>query len=555
MAKLELKAKDTGAEIACVQSQVGNGKTFSTTAVPITAAGIAGAALFLTGISSLAAGGTTGMTGPSPSFGEVIGWFQSMAMNGMLSVNYPPVYRSFTRNFGFGGLLIPWDPMQQRIDFFRSKTGGNLNGDSVDFLRTQNLSFVYDANFNGTLTKRGLEGMRLWTRAEDPLNMTGNAQTLHSVQGIQAFVEPLIIPKSNTFMTALLFLAVIVAAIIVGILLFKVILEASALMGKLSKGLENFRKRYWWVMAKTLTNLILLLYGIWTLYCIYQFTQGDSWVAKLLAGLTLALFTGILVFFSWKIWSLARMYKREDGDASGLYDDKETWHKYSIFYESYKKTYWWVFIPIIMYMFARGVIIAAGEGHGLFQTIGQLIIEFLMLVMLGFFRPYSRRSGNWINITIQVVRVLSILCILIFVDQLGISKTPQTVTGLILVVMQTFLTALLAILIVVNGFMACCRTNPYKKARKEAQKDRDTLTSLDPLQREKYNSRLSYGYDPEITNPNKQPGLETPQFGYARSLSDAPGRGPMLPNISLPPAFRFSQGFTQRFSQRFYRRP
>jgi hypothetical protein len=547
MAKLELKAKDTGAEVACVQSQVGNGKTISTRAVPIIAAGIAGAALVLTGVSSLAAGGTSGVAGPSPSFGEVIGWMQSMALNGMLSVNYPPIYRSFTRNFGFSGLLIPWDPMQQQIDILRSKTGGKLDGNSVSFLRTQNLSFVYDSNFNGTLTKRGMANAMLWARAAD-VNVTGNAQTLHSVEGVQAFVEPLIIPKSNTFMTALLFLAVIIAAIIVGILLAKVVLEAAALMGKLGKGANNFRKRFWWVMAKTITNLILLLYGIWTLYCIYQFTQGDSWVAKLLAGLTLAIFTGILAFFSWKIWSLARQYKKEDGDASGLYDDKDTWRNYSIFYESYKKTYWWLFIPIIMYMFARGVIIAAGDGHGLFQVIGQLVIEFLMLLMLAFFRPYARKSGNWINITIQVVRVLSILCILIFVDQLGISKTPQTVTGLILVVMQTVLTGLLAILIVVNGFMACCRTNPYKKARKEAQRDRDTLTPLNTLDREKYASSLSYGYDPEITNPNKQPVLDVPQYGYATRLSDAPVRGPMLPQISLPQALRFS-GYSGRFSR------
>lgn len=554
MAKLELKGKVTGAEVACVQSPVSNGKTISTRYVPYAAAGLAGAALILNGVSSLAAGatagtaGTAGVAGPSPSFGDVVGWMQSMAMNGMLSVNYPPIYRSFTRNFGFSGLLIPWDPMQVQIDSFRAKTGGNLQGDSVEYLRNPSLSFVYTAGPNGTLAKRDTARWKVLAR-QLGIEMPGNAQTLHSVSGIQAFVEPLIIPQSNTFMTALLFLAVIIAAIIVGILLAKVVLEAAALMGKLGKGANNFRKRFWWIMAKTITNLMLLLYGIWTLYCVYQFTVGDSWVAKLLAGFTLAIFTGTLGFFSWRVWSLARMYKKEDGDASGLYDDKETRRNYGIFYESYKKTYWWVFIPFIMYMFARGVIIAAGDGHGMFQVIGQLIIEFLMLLMLAFFRPYARKSGNWINITIQVVRLLSILCILVFVDQLGIAKTPQTITGLILVIMQTVLTGLLAILIVVNGFMACCRTNPYRQARKEAQRSRDTLASLDTAKRRKYVSSSSYDYDPEVTNPNKRSSLDMPRNGYAIRSSNRPSsRRPILPQIVLAPALKTKNGVSKQWS-------
>jgi Transient receptor potential (TRP) ion channel len=73
--------------------------------------------------------------------------------------------------------------------------------------------------------------------------------------------------------------------------------------------------------------------------------------------------------------SLARKYKKAEGNASALYENKETWRNYSIFYENYKKSYWWLFIPVIIYMFARGVIIAAADGHGLVQAGGQLIIE------------------------------------------------------------------------------------------------------------------------------------------------------------------------------------
>jgi hypothetical protein len=458
-AQLQLFAKDGNTEIACLQSSVSNGKSLASPAVPFIAAGIASGALLVSGLSSLSA--APGSAAPSPSFVEVMGWFQSMALNGMLSVSYPPVYRSFSRNFAFSSLLIPWRVMQVSIDNFRQATGGNLTGNSVQFLEN-NATLVYDQG-NSTMMKRSLV-------ARAATNATATSKMQVTVQGIAGFVEPLMIPKANTFMTVLLYVAILVAAIIVGILLFRLILGIWSLMGKLPRKLEGFKNRYWWIMAKTITNLILCLYGVWVLYCLFQFFQGDSWAAKTLAGVTLGLFTSVLVWFTWRIFSLARKYKVADGDASALYDNKETWRNYSLFYENYKKSYYWLFAPVIVYLFARGAIVAAGDGHGLVQTGGQLIVESLMLLLLLFLRPYHLKSGNWINITIQVVRVLSVLCILVFVEKIGISQTPKAITGVVLVAMQSALTGLLAILVAVNALVMWCRRNPHRKARKEARK-------------------------------------------------------------------------------------
>jgi hypothetical protein len=375
-AKLELNSVDGNQTVACIQSTVNNGKTASVPAVSYVAAGIAGAALLLSAASAFGAAGTSGVASPSPTFGEVIGWFQSMAMNGMMSVQYPSVYRSFTQNFGFSGLLIPWDGLQERIDSFRKATGGNLTDDSVAALK--NSTLVYQ-NSKRSILERGFTGypddlsggssesaaaMRRSIAnaifsARDTINTSVNStsgsnstasdsKTQRIVHGIQGYVEELTIPQANTFMTVLLIFAVIVAAIIVGILLFKVILETWALFGNFPKRLTGFRKRYWLTISKTITNLILLLYGIWTLYCVYQLKMADAWAPKVLAGVTLALFTLILAFFTYKIWSRARKYRKLEGDASGLYEDKETWRKYSLFYENYKKGYWWLFIPAII---------------------------------------------------------------------------------------------------------------------------------------------------------------------------------------------------------------
>ncbi|KIW74111.1 hypothetical protein Z517_12521 [Fonsecaea pedrosoi CBS 271.37] len=476
-AQMVLKAKD-GQELACIQSGVSNGKTTDVPAVSYVAAAIAAGALAVSLVGAAATGAHPGSSSSSPGFSEVMWWFQGMAMNGMHSVDYPGVYRSFAKNFAFSTGLVSWGGLQRSIDSFRAHTGGNLTNESYDFLRNATLVFP-DGSTTSTTSGIAKRSVALMVRqittslgnstSED--SDDSNSKESHLVQGIQGYVEQLTIPQANTFMTVLLIFAIVVAAIVVGILLFKVILEAWSLFGRFPKSLSTFRKEYWRIMAQTITNLIFLLYGIWTLYCIYQFTHGDSWAAKVLAGVTLGTFTAILGFYTFKIWSVVRKLKKIEGDASALFENKETWKKYKLFYENYKTGYWWLFIPSIVYMFAKGCVLAAGDGHGLVQTVGQLIIESLMLILLLWSRPYQRKSGNWINIIIQIVRVASVVCILIFVQELGIAQTTKTITGVVLIVVQSALTAILAFLIIINSIITCCKENPHRKRRKAAQKN------------------------------------------------------------------------------------
>jgi hypothetical protein len=411
----------------------------------------------------------------------------------MHSVNYPPIYRSFAKNFAFSTGLIPWTQLQRSIDDFRGITGGNLTASSVPQLQNTTLVFPDGTTASGNSSlfkiKRAVEGFAVLaarqietsidTNVPAPVTaepqMSGEMAAIReAVMGIQAYVQQLSIPQSNTFMTVLLVVAIVIAAIAVGILFVKVVLEFWALFGNFPEALAGFRKHYWGSIARAITTLILLLYGIWVLYCVVQFTQGDSWAAKTLAGVTLAIFTAILFFFSFKIWSVARRLKRAEGDSNGLYDDKSIWVKYSLFYESYKKDYWWLFVPTIIYMLVKGVLLAVTDGNGRVQTAGQLIVEGVMLVLLLWSRPYERKSGNVINIVIQVVRVLSVVCILIFVEELGIAQTTQTITGVVLIAVQSALTGILAILIVWNAVNQCCKENPHRKRRKETGKSTHT---------------------------------------------------------------------------------
>ncbi|EFX05588.1 duf907 domain containing protein [Grosmannia clavigera kw1407] len=505
-ATLRLVSVADGSEVACVQAEVTNDKTVDQPAVSYAAAGLTGAALLISGVSAVgaamaggsgAAGGSAAAGGIgtlSPGFTEVFGLFQGMAMNGMLSVNYPQVYRSFSKNFAFSTGLVPWTQLQTSIDNFRAATGGNLTDNSVAYLRNKTL--VYSEGSSSTAKRavhaRGVQVVReIATSVNGSSTSTTTAITKaenateqsfqKTVSGIKAFVEELSIPSANTFMTVLLIVAIVVAVITVGLLFFKVVLEVWSLVGRFPESLTPFRKHYWRSIGQTLTTLVLLLYGVWVLYCMYQFTRGDSWAVKLLAGLTLATFTGILAFFTFQIGNTAKKLQEAEGDVGGLFENKRLWDRYSMFYESYRRRYWWIFLPTILYMFVKGVVLAVGDGHGLAQTVSQMLIEIGMLALLCWSRPYERRSGNVINIMIQVVRVLSIVCVFIFVDEFDIAETTQTVAGVVLIVVQSVLSAALAILMGWNALIACIKENPHKKRQREIEeaRDNDALTPLD----------------------------------------------------------------------------
>lgn len=500
-ATLELKDLDSDDDVLCISAEVTNGKTVALTSVSYAAAAVAGIAMVGGGLASLSSmiGGVAGVGGsgadpaanaalPSPTLGEVFGMFQGFATYGMLSVSYPEVVRKFQRDFAFSTGLITWTGLQGSIDSFRSATGGNLTNDNVQFLKNASLVFTSSTNsFKRSLIQEGTEGTLLERAVVTSVSndtSTSNSTSSESemqviVSGIQGYVEQLSVPQANTFMTVLVIVAIVIAVIIVGILAFKVFLEVWSLFGSFPKRLVGFREHYWRTMTRAIVNLILLLWGTWVLYCIWEFTHGDSWAARILAGVTLAIFLGIIIFFTVRIRQCVKA--SEDGPRK-LFWSKEQWLKYSMFYNGYKSKFWWMFIPVIIYEFAKACVLAFGNGHGMFQTIALLTIETIWLGVLLLLFPYVLKTGNAINPIIQVARVIMYACTLTFVDELGIKAVPSTAAGLAVIVIQAILAGVVAIMIIVNVFISLIKANPHRQRRKEAEKlnrDLDDLTPLD----------------------------------------------------------------------------
>lgn len=167
-----------------------------------------------------------------------------------------------------------------------------------------------------------------------------------------------------------------------------------------------------------------------------------------------------------------------------------------------------------------------------------------MLGLLIWNRPYERKSGNVINIFIQIVRALSVVCILVFVEELGISQTTQTVTGVVLIAVQSALTAVLAILIAVNAIIMCCKENPHRRRRKEAEKLNRDLDNLTPL-----DARNSLLMDPTKNNMSTGTYDVDPKYPLVQQRTpDSYMNEPANPYQNGTPMRTFTQGSQRPFA-------
>jgi Transient receptor potential (TRP) ion channel len=222
-------------------------------------------------------------------------------------------------------------------------------------------------------------------------------------------------------MTVLLIFLMILAAVAIVMLAFKLILELWGRCGHLSKRSQQIRSEYWRIAMVTMVRLILIVFGTWALYCFFQFREGDSWAAMVLAAVTLAIFTSIIIFFTVRIFYLASKARKLHGGVDKLYEHEPWMKKYGFFYNQFKSPLWWFFVPIITMSVIRAFFLVFAAGSGLIQAIGILSAESIFLFVLFWRRPYDGRGANVVNAMIAVTRVVSIVCILIFVQELGIA--------------------------------------------------------------------------------------------------------------------------------------
>lgn len=479
-----------------------------------------------------------------PGFATFFTALQGIAVSGMYSVSYPSVYRSYASNMGWSAGMITWAGLQKSIDSFRANTGGNVTASNYTLLQNtrliyQNYSEPLEAQdpsalipaTNATATvasaassatsataesalatadtdlmiseKRFVEVIDWLVRRDNSTNgisvTTTNATSSSSttaadsasqsvvsvVGGLPAFSEKLDIPGTNTFMTLLIWWCIIVAVVLGSIFLLKITLEILRRRGKSKNVLNDFRKSYHYYLMTMMVRMVTLFYGLWVQYSLFEFKEGDGWGGKLLAGLTLGIFSLVLLLFSLRIIVLSLRARKHEHGLERLFRHKPWIRKYGVFYDEYQVKYWWFFIPVLLVTFARNAFLGLGYGNGLLQIVGQLCVDFVLAAAMIYTRPFNTRMGNGINIAVQVVRVAALVLLLMFTKQVGLGSIASTAVGYVLLVLQSVLALALILLIGAGaslGLMRAIRNSMSKEADARGRGDNaDAESSLGSL--------------------------------------------------------------------------
>lgn len=360
--------------------------------------------------------------------GWIYGWpnltlfsfLQTIAFSGMYSIPYPPLYRTFSESFSWSVGIINWSGLQSDIlDPFRSHRGGDLSRSSAAKLDKASLTFPDYNNNNNAIIPPSPLPINNGTNHTLTLNNTLHKRQYNddyqlktafdSVTGIKAFVESVHVPYPNAFMTALIWwlLALAVTLVLSGIV--------SVLLLTLCRRKEKPLSLIGTTVGSVVYPTFPLLYTSCVLWTCYQFTIGDSWVALLLAGLVLAIFTIVLLFgvihTLLKIHSTTHQLPKYTG----------TFHC-GIKTEKKHITSYWMIITLLA-SFGKGAFLGLGHSRAIIQITGTLVIETIILFVLVTFRPFKHSITTWFNAFGQIIQVICLVLFITFIRPVQISDS------------------------------------------------------------------------------------------------------------------------------------
>ena len=252
--RVRIRNKDTGAELACLEAELSNGKTVNLQGVQWAVAAVAGLGLLCSALASGFGHSNTAAHIAANAL-SLFGFFQAQAMIGMTAVAMPPVVEAWTQNFQWSMGIVSVGFMQNICTWYQRSTGG-----------TPSTILSTLATTSVQVQKRSLEMVdRLIARGLNPLSIrannnapdTSSANPMITVNGIERVGFIAEIEPTNIFLTGLGFFVAFVIIVTIGVALFKGFVEIAARNGWIkSDKFQEFRNGWKVVLKGILFRLV-----------------------------------------------------------------------------------------------------------------------------------------------------------------------------------------------------------------------------------------------------------------------------------------------------------
>ncbi|TBU22416.1 TRP-domain-containing protein [Dichomitus squalens] len=465
-AQLTLTDVKTGDVKACVQTTLSNGWSTHQYGVEWATASIAILALAVAIWQSV----TQGDCALAPiRFVDTISLFQTIALSGLLSLNFPSLYRSYTLNFAWAmGLFSAstTSSIQQSINRMRHLTGGdpsNSGGNgAIDFVNRklspynsqtlilpESLSRLVEAPSVALDFVKSFFPYALTTK--DPHVLVGGdvatvTQDSSNVlqAGIPIYTNSIGIATANAFMT-ILFIGLILAAILLASLALvygATVLLCRTELARRYPEIHGFRSRYpsfaraWGLRGAMVSSLPILVFAF------YQWTLKDSWLSVLLSVLVLIALMAIVlpdVFFATRA-SISK------GKWSGL--EAPAW--VAPLTSPYRPNRVYYVIPLLVVMVIKALVTAFAHGHGTAQIIIFVVLEFLFLLSTIALKPHRTRGADILAGYLCITRLVSSGLMIAFAESLAVKPIPRVAIGAIVAVIFSVAVVVMFLNILVN---------------------------------------------------------------------------------------------------------
>lgn len=246
---------DSSIQLACVQTHLSNGKTVYQKGVGWATACVAGLALLVSAIVS-GLGHSNTASHIAANAMSLFGFFQAQAFVGMTAVTLPPIVSAWTQNFQWSMGIIRIGFIQSICTWYQQATGGTpstvLSSLSTTSVNVEKRKRAIDAGFN--LVKRAAK--QIARRATSDSTTTG----VTTVRGIERVGFNADIELTNIFMTGYIFFIIFIIFVVLGLVIFRWVLEAFSRSGKLKTDkFQDFRNGWTTVLRGILFRLVSTL--------------------------------------------------------------------------------------------------------------------------------------------------------------------------------------------------------------------------------------------------------------------------------------------------------
>jgi hypothetical protein len=449
---------------ACLQAVLSNGLSAEQTAVKW-AAGIFTLVAILVGLAHAC------INSPSPAqyrWFDVVLLFQTAVAVGLMPLNYPLVFRAFTRNFFWAVGMVHNNGWQNSINDMRYRTGGSLPGQTYPdttyigrgLTPIQSRSAI-DINqlietikalgpLAGLFRRDFIEEHSLSRRAVIP-DLVSQDVNPGLAPGIPPYTNSRGIPVANAF-TTLFFVMLIVVAVAIGLHL--VILAAALITDRSINGPNwggRLKGRFGGFIAGNALRLCLLFFlPVW-IFGFYQFRIGDSKLAIFFAAFSLALtFLPLLAVFIVTVLRGRRHSSTAPG-ISRLYTSYRSFHSMGVLYRQYRQRFHFFWFIIILALIARAGFISFANSSGWAAVIGNMVVELIIFVALIACRPHKDRKGDWLAPILSFFRLAAFGLCIAFIPSVTIKPIPRTIIGFVVIVMFGLPTVLLFFGLIFNA--------------------------------------------------------------------------------------------------------